>query len=197
MCMYELKETEQIFIFTGPVGAGRSTVANMVGNTLGMKKVISYTTRAPRPSEEHGQDYFFISRDQFTQSLNDNEFLEHIDINNNLYGIKNKDVELLFDQYSCIYLILNPTGSDILKKYYGDKAIRLFVYADKAIVEERQRKKGLPESDITNHLNSYDSDMAYMSQCEYSFENLDLAHNVYEITNILDTYLDRKLVDKD
>ncbi|MEX1028591.1 MAG: guanylate kinase [Paenibacillaceae bacterium] len=195
--MYELKETERIFIFTGPVGAGRSTIANMVGNTLGMKKVISNTTRDPRPSEEHGQDYYFVNRDQFIQAIEGNEFLEHIDINNNLYGIKNKDVEHLFEQFSCIYIILNPSGADILKKYYGDKVVRLFIYADRTIVEERQRKKGLTEPEIMNHLKHYEQDMAYMKQCEYSFENLDLAHNVFDITNILDTYLDRGLVDKD
>jgi guanylate kinase len=195
--MYELKETERIFIFTGPVGAGRSTIANMVGNTLGMKKVISNTTRSPRPSEEHGQDYYFVNRDQFIQAIEGNEFLEHININNNLYGIKNKEVEHMFEQYSCIYIILNPSGADILKKYYGDKVVRLFIYADRTIVEERQRKKGLSEPEIMNHLKHYEQDMAYMAQCEYSFENLDLAHNVFDITNILDTYLDRKLVDKD
>jgi guanylate kinase len=195
--MYELKETERIFIFTGPVGAGRSTIANMVGNTLSMKKVISYTTRAPRPSEEHGQDYYFITREQFIQAIEGDEFLEHVDINNNLYGIKNKDIEHMFEQFSCIYIILNPSGADILKKYYGDKVVRLFIYADRSIVGERQRKKGLSEPDISNHLRHYDEDMAYMTECEHSFENLDLAHNVFDITNLLDTYLDRGLVDKD
>src|SRR5690554_609220 len=119
--MYELKETERIFIFTGPDGSGRSTIADMVGSTLGMKKVISHTTRAPRPSEEHGQDYYFEEREPFIQAIDNNEFLEHININDNLYGVKNKDVEHMFEKFSCIYLILNPSGADILKKYYGDK----------------------------------------------------------------------------
>lgn len=195
--MYELKETERIFIFTGPDGSGRSTIADMVGNTLSMKKVISNTTRAPRPSEEHGQDYYFVSREQFIQAIEGDEFLEHIDINNNLYGVKNKDIEHMFEKFSCIYLILNPSGADILKEYYGDKVVRLFIYADRVTVEERQRKKGLAEHEINNHLNHYDQDMAYMIRCEHSFENVDLAHAVFDITNILDTYLDRNLVDKD
>ncbi len=195
--MYELKETERIFIFTGPDGSGRSTIADMVGNTLSMKKVISNTTRSPRPSEEHGQDYYFVNREQFIQAIEGDEFLEHIDINNNLYGVKNKDIEHMFEKFSCIYLILNPNGADILKEYYGDKVVRLFIYADRVTVEERQRKKGLAEQEINSHLSHYDQDMAYMNQCEHSFENVDLAHAVFDITNILDTYLDRNLVDKD
>jgi len=195
--MYELKDSERIFIFTGPDGSGRSTIADMVGSTLRMKKVISNTTRAPRPSEEHGQDYFFVNRDKFIQAIEADEFLEHIEINNNLYGVKNKDIEHMFEKYSCIYLILNPSGADILKKYYGDKVVRLFIYADRVTVEERQRKKGLSEDEITSHLSHYDSDMAYMTQCEHSCENVDLAHAVYDITNTLEYYLDRNLEEKD
>jgi guanylate kinase len=197
MRMYELKDTERIFIFTGPDGSGRSTIADMVGNTLGMKKVLSNTTRAPRPIEEHGQDYFFVTHDQFMRDMENNEFLEYININNNLYGVKNDDIEHMFEKYSCIYLILNPLGADKLKQFYGDKVVRLFIYADRITVEERQRKKGLAEREIMHHLSHYDQDMAYMMQCEHSFENVDLAHAVYDITNILETYLDRNLEDKD
>ena len=75
--------------------------------------------------------------------------------------------------------------------------MRIFIYADRVTVEQRQRKKGLSETEIKNHLNHYDSDMSYMPQCKYSIENVDLAHAVYDITNILETYLNRNLEDKD
>ena len=196
--MYELKDTERIFIFTGPDGSGRSTIADMVGTTLGIKKVISCTTRPPRPIEENGQDYHFITREQFEQGIADDDYLEHVNINDNLYGVKNKHVEVMFEAFSCIYLILNPTGADILKKLYGDKVVRLFIYADRNTVEHRQHKKGLDDDAIRSHLSHYDADMAYQEQCEHAFENVgDLAHAVFDITNILETYLDRQLEEKD
>ena len=195
--MYELKDKEQIFVFTGPDGSGRSTIADMVGNTFGMKKVISYTTRSPRPIEVDGQDYHFINLEQFQAAVERDEFLERININNKHYGIKNDDIAHMFETYSCIYLILNTTGAEILKKLYGDKVVRVFIYADRDTVEQRQRSKGLSEEDIADHLSHYDNDMAYISHCEHSLENLDLAHAVFDLSNLLEGYLQRNLIDKD
>lgn len=195
--MYELKDTERIFVFTGPDGSGRNTIADMVGSTFGMKKVISYTTRKPRPIEEDGQDYHFIDRAQFEAMTARGEFLEKVEINDNLYGIKNADVANLFQTFSCIYLILNTDGAEILKQLYGDRVIRIFIYADRKTVEERQRTKGLPEEDIAVRLGHYDRDMSYMQQCEHALENLDLAHAVFDLTNVLENYLQRDLEDRD
>ncbi len=195
--MYELKDTERIFVFTGPDGAGRSTIADMVGTTLGIKKVIGYTTRSPRPIEEDGQDYHFITMEQFQEADNRSEFIEKITFKNNKYGIKNNDIARMFLNFSCIYLILNIEGAEILKRLYGEKVVRVFIYADKAIVEKRQREKGLSEEDIASHLAHYEKDMDYMQSCEHSFENLDLAHVVFDITNVFEGYLDRNLIDKD
>lgn len=196
--MYELKEKERIFVFTGPDGSGRRSIADMVGNTLGIKKVISWTTRPPRPIEEEGQDYHFITRDEFMEAAERGEFLEHVEIDGHLYGIKNKDVEQMFEKYSCIYLVLNTEGAEILKRLYGDKVVRLFIYADRRTLEERERKQGIEDAAIRSHQSNYERDMAYMKQCEHSFENVgDIAHAVFDITNLLETYLERDLVDKD
>lgn len=195
--MYKLKDSERIFIFTGPEGAGRSTIADMVGSTLGIRKVISYTTRKPRPIEVDGQDYHFINRDQFQAAEARNEFLERIEFNHNLYGIKDSEIAHMFASFLNIFLIVNPAGAETLKGLYGDKAVRIFIYADRDTVEARQREKGLSESEIDNHLAHYDADMAYMKECEHAFENLDLSHVVFDISNVLEGYLQRNLLEKD
>jgi guanylate kinase len=195
--MYELKDREMIFVFTGPDGSGRKTVADMVGATLGMKKVISYSTRDRRAAETDGQDYHFISLEQFTQAEEQGEFLESVQIHKNKYGVKNKDVETMFRKNGCIYLILNRDGADILKDLYGDKVIRLFIYADRNTVTERQIERGLSEESIERNLNRYYEDMAYQTDCEHAFENYDLAHTVFDITDTLEQYLQRNLLEKD
>ncbi|GGG23254.1 guanylate kinase [Paenibacillus abyssi] len=195
--MYELKDRELIFVFTGPDGSGRKTVADSVGATLGLKKVLSYATRDPRPGEVDGQDYHFISMDLYEQMESQNEFLESVTINNNKYGLREYDIEHSFANNGCIYLIMNRDGAEILKQTYGDHVIRLFIYADRATVEKRQRDLGLSEEVIANHLSHYDYDIAYQSECEHAFENYDLAHTVFEISNTLEGYLDRNLVEKD
>lgn len=195
--MVELKDRELIFVFTGPDGSGRKTIADSVGSTLGISKVLSYATRKPRPGEANGQDYHFISSELYEQFRAGGEFVESVTINNNQYGLRDKDVAQSFENNGCIYLILNPEGAEILKRMYGDHVIRLFIYADRNTVEKRQRDEGLSEEVIAAHLSHYESDMDYQSQCEHAYENYDLAHTIFDISNRLEGYLKRNLVERD
>jgi guanylate kinase len=195
--MYALKEREMVFVFTGPHGAGRKTVAEMSGSTLGMKQVISYTTRPQRPTEVDGQDYHFITAEEFAQAEAQGEFLEVSTINEYRYGIKSKDIERMFQASGSIYLILNRSGAETLKKHYGHHVIRIFIYADKDTLENRLRESGDSEDIIANYLSHYDEEMAYRDECEHIFENVDLAHTVFDLTKALDNYMGRNLLDLD
>ncbi len=195
--MYESNGREHVIVFTGPDGSGRKSVAEAVGQTFGIAKVVSYVTRSPRPGEVNGQDYHFIDHKTYEEMERQGEFLESVSIDGHHYGIRGLDVEEHLDSRGCVYLILNREGADILKKVYGDKAVRLFVYADRRTVEERQQRLGLDPATIAAHLSHYDNEMAYRTLCEHAFENYDLGQTTYEITNVLETYLQRNLVDKD
>ncbi|GIQ68173.1 guanylate kinase [Xylanibacillus composti] len=195
--MYQLKEKEMIFVFTGPDGSGRKTVADMVGSTLGINKVLSYTTRAKRPAETDGQDYHFISEDEFKRALANDEFIEAVEIDGVHYGIKDKDIEEMFRDNDFIYLILNAEGARMLKQRYGEKVTRLFIYVDRDIIIERQKELGVSDEVLDQHFKHYDEDMAYMPECKHAFENMDLAHTVFAVTNVLEQYMSRDLLEKD
>ncbi|AEI39109.1 guanylate kinase [Paenibacillus mucilaginosus] len=196
--MYELKDKEIIFVFTGPNGAGRRTVAQMSGSTLGVKQVISYTTRPPRSSEVDGQDYHFVSREEFKAAEEKQEFIEVIEIDGNCYGIKEADVAAQLQKFGAVYLVLNRFGAEALKKVYGDKVVRIFIYADRETVLKREQERGDTPELIERYMSHYEEEMAYKDSCEHVFENLDLAHTVFDLTKALDdTYLHRNLLDLD
>ncbi|QJD87394.1 guanylate kinase [Cohnella herbarum] len=195
--MYEREERKKIIVFTGPDGSGRKSVAEAVGQTFGMEKIISFVTRLPRPGEVNGQDYHFIAHATYREMEEQGEFLESVEIDGNLYGIRSLDIENKFSHHDSVYLILNREGASILKKIYGDMVIRLFLYADRRTIEQRERSRGLAEDVIAKHLSHYDLEMSYRGSCEHAFENYDLGQTTYEITNALEQYLQRDLVDKD
>lgn len=195
--MYQLKEQEMIFVFTGPDGSGRKTVADMVGHTLGLRKVLSYTTRPKRPAEVDGQDYHFITREQFEEAERNGEFVESVEIDGHKYGIKSDDIEELFKQNDFIYLILNAQGARTLKQLYGDKVTRIFIYVDRDVIIERQKALGVSDEILERHFRYYDEDMAYKDECKHVVENTDLAHTVFTVTKLLEQYMNRNLVEKD
>lgn len=191
------QKQNNIFVFVGPNGAGRKTVAEMAGSTLGIRKVLSYTTRRPRPSEVDGQDYHFITREAFEKAMNNNEFIEVLDLEGNLFGVKHTDIESMAQQHPAVYLVLSRHGGEMLKKHYGNQVVRIFIYVDLDRLVQRNRERGDSEEDIQMYIRHYDNEMAYKSDCEHAFENVDLAHAVFDLSKTLDDYLDRKLVELD
>ncbi|MDF2716129.1 MAG: guanylate kinase [Paenibacillus sp.] len=186
-----------IFVFTGPDGSGRKTIADMAGSTLELKKVLSYTTREPRQGEQEGQDYHFVSPDAFQKASRNREFVETVSLEGHQYGIKQADIERLWYEHGFVYVILNPEGARLLKQAYGDAVIRLFLYADLQSLRQRQIERGDGERLVAARLSYYDEAMAYMPECEFAVENVDLSHTVFTITNVLESYLNRQLLNLD
>jgi guanylate kinase len=195
--MYELKDKEMIFVFTGPNGAGRKTIADMAGLTLNIKQVLSYTTRSRRPTETEGEEYFFVSRETFDEAQQQGQFIEVIAFDGNQYGIKSSDIEEQLQASGCIYLVLNSEGTHILKKLYGDKVVRIFINADQEQLTSRQQERGDSPEIMARYRTNYEKEAAYRSQCEHVYDNTDLSHTMYDITKTLENYLDRALQDLD
>jgi guanylate kinase len=195
--MPDTKDRDRIFVFTGPDGSGRKSVAEAVGLTFGMVEVLSYTTRQPRSGEVNGITYHFITADAYSEMERRGEFLETVVIDGNSYGLKGSEVDESLAAHGCVYLILNREGATRIKNIYGAKVVRVFLFADRTTVQERQRALGLGEDVITRRMSHYDEAMGYRAECEHTFENIDLADTVSRITEILEGYLQRGLVDKD
>ena len=75
-----------LFVVSAPSGAGKSTLLNALRQTPDFVYSVSCTTRAPRPGEVEGEDYHFISTEEFQRRLAAGEFLEHAHVHNNYYG---------------------------------------------------------------------------------------------------------------
>lgn len=195
--MLEGTERKLIFVFTGPDGSGRKTVADSVGATLGIAKVLSYATRKPRPGEANGQDYHFITPELYDQFDRAGDFIESVALGENRYGLRGADIEQCLAQNGSIYLVLNPEGAELMKERFGDDVVRLFIYADRRTVRERQQEAGIDEATLQARMSVYESAIAYQARCEHAFENYDLAHTVFDISNTLEHYLQRNLVERD
>lgn len=192
--MYQIKDKEKIFIYTGPDGSGRKTISKMVATMFDMKTVLSYTTRPPRHYEKDGRDYYFVDTLEFQRMEQNGEFLEHVKIEGIHYGIREEDVINAFKNHNLIYLTLNTEGAEKLKNMYGDRVMRLFIYADRNTVLERQRARQDDEEAIERHMRYYDATMRYKNQCEHSFENFDAPQVSFQVSEVIEAFLDRDII---
>jgi guanylate kinase len=192
--MYNIKDKEKIFIYTGPDGSGRKTISKMVATTFDMETVLSYTTRQARHYEEDGRDYHFISDETFKKMEQNQEFLESVEIDGFHYGIREADIVKAFENHSLVYLTLNPEGTEKLKNMYGDKVMRFFIYADHDTVLKRLKKRNESEEDIQRHMKHYHEIMEYKNKCEHSFENYDIPQVSFQISEVIEKFLDRDII---
>ncbi|MCP4821475.1 MAG: guanylate kinase, partial [Shimia sp.] len=105
-----------LIILSSPSGAGKSTLAKRLMTwDPGLSFSISATTREPRPGEEHGREYFFLSEDDFKTQVAENQMLEHAHVFGNFYGSPAGPVKKTID-----------AGNDVLfdVDWQGEQQIR-------------------------------------------------------------------------
>ena len=101
-----------LFIISAPSGSGKSTlVSELRKQVAGVEFAISWTTRAPRGSEEHGREYYFTSREEFQRMIDAGVFLEHAEVFGNFYGTARQSLEEARSQGYDLLLDIDVQGA--------------------------------------------------------------------------------------
>jgi guanylate kinase len=106
-----------IFIISAPSGTGKTTLVNMLTKEFpSIVRSISCTTRAPRPSEQEGIDYFFLSKAAFKAKIDQGDFLEHAQVFGDDYGTSQEFVKSQLARGKHVVLVIDTQGALQLKK---------------------------------------------------------------------------------
>lgn len=100
-----------LFVLTGPSGVGKGTVLKEVRGQRELYLSISATTRQPRPGEQDGVHYFFLTREQFEKKVAENGFLEHAEFSGNCYGTPAAPVDAQLDAGHDVLLEIEVQGA--------------------------------------------------------------------------------------
>ncbi|HEV3152842.1 MAG TPA: guanylate kinase [Candidatus Baltobacteraceae bacterium] len=120
-----------LFVVSGPSGAGKDTLVDALRMRLPrLRYSVSATTRPPRPGESEGEDYFFVSREEFDRRLEAGEFLEWFEYNGNLYGTPRDFVENTLSQGYDLVMKPEVNGALAIKGSFPD-AVLIFLVPDK------------------------------------------------------------------
>ena len=130
----------KLIIFSAPSGSGKTTlVRHLLAQGLDLAFSVSCTSRPPRGTEQDGVDYYFITPEEFRQRIDNDEFLEYEEVyTDKFYGTLKSEVERLSDEGHTVVFDVDVKGGINIKKYYGDRALSLFVQAPS--IEELSRR---------------------------------------------------------
>jgi guanylate kinase len=126
-----------LLVLSGPSGVGKTTIAKRVREFPGVVRVMTTTTRARRPQEVDGRDYRFLAREAFEAEIARGAFLEHAEIDGNLYGTPKAEIEKQISAKKVVLVDIDPQGAKSVKAL-GMPAF--FVFIAPPDMEELKRR---------------------------------------------------------
>lgn len=138
-------------IFSAPSGAGKTTiVSSLLKRIPQLKFSISATTRAKRPSEIHGQDYYFLSLEDFQLRQDRGELLEWEEVyEDTFYGTLQSEVDRIWSEQNIVIFDVDVHGGKKLKEVFGDQSLSIFVKVrDESVLRDRLQKRNTESEEV-------------------------------------------------
>jgi guanylate kinase len=176
-----------LFMVVAPSGAGKSTLVNaLLDQEPSIKLSISYTTRPPRPGEQHGCEYYFTSLEDFLKRRENGEFLESAEVHGNYYGTSRLLISEQMKAGTDVLLEIDWQGAQQVKKQFPN-AVGIFILPPSiAALEERLKKRGQDEPHvITRRILAAGGEIAHAPEFEYVIINQEFATALSELTSIV------------
>lgn len=177
----------RLFVIAAPSGAGKtSLVRALMQREPELRFSISYTTRAQRPTEQPGRDYFFVSMEEFEHMIAAHAFLEHARVFDNRYGTARSQVEKLLEQGANVLLEIDWQGAQQVGAAMPDCESIFILPPSRAALETRLRGRATDADDvIARRLRDSIADMSHWSEFKYVVINDDFERALADLHLII------------
>lgn len=176
-----------LFIVAAPSGCGKtSLVKALIAQTEGLCVSVSHTTRAARPGEVHGKNYFFVSKQEFDQIKKEDGFIESAQVFDNHYGSAKQTVRDLLESGTDVILEIDWQGARQVKKSFND-AIGIFILPpSEAALRERLTDRGQDDKSIIDRrMQDAVSEMRHYDEFDYLVINDDFNLALTDLSTII------------
>lgn len=185
----------KLIIFSAPSGSGKSTIINyLLTQHLNLAFSISATSRAPRGTEQHGVEYFFLTPDEFRRRIAAGDFLEYEEVYpDRFYGTLKEQVERQLADGQNVVFDVDVVGGCNIKQFYGERALSVFIQPP-SVEELRKRLVGrgtdAPEV-IESRIAKAEYELGFASKFDTVIVNDDLETAQAEALKVIQDFLNR------
>jgi guanylate kinase len=176
-----------VFIICAPSGAGKtSLVAELLRRDRNVRLSVSHTTRAPRPGEQDGRDYHFVSRTAFEAMIERGAFLESAEVHGNLYGTSQDWIDEQRARDVDLVLEIDWQGAQQVRRLIPD-AVGIFILPPSADTLRRRLLDRGQDSDavIERRLRAARGEIAHLAEFDYVIINNSFDDAVEDLVSIV------------
>jgi guanylate kinase len=165
--------TGLLFVITAPSGAGKSSlIAKLLADERGLTLSVSFTTRPPRPGEQHGRDYHFVDLRTFEAMLERGEFVESAEVHGYRYGTSKKVIDEARARGSDLVLEIDWQGAEQVRRLYPESIGIFILPPSMAELERRLRTRAQDtEEVIRRRLRNATDEMSHAVEFKYAIIN--------------------------
>ena len=180
-------------IFSAPSGAGKTTIVqHLLKNNVGLDFSVSACTRNQRYDEIHGEDYYFLSIEDFKARIASEDFIEWEEVyKDNFYGTLKSEIERIWSLGKHVIFDVDVEGGISLKHHFGKDALAVFVKPPSiASLEKRLRqRKTETEASIARRIGKAGKELEMAIEFDYQLLNDDLAIALKEAEETVASFL--------
>lgn len=186
--------TGKIIVISAPSGCGKSTIIGKIleSSDFDLQFSVSATNRNPRPGEEHGVSYYFLTTEEFQNAVHDGKFIEWEEVYpGRYYGTLASEVDRLVSEGHNVILDIDVKGALNVKRLYGESARTIFIEPP-SIAELRRRleSRGTDTPDrIATRVGRAEYELSLAPEFDTRVINDDLEAAVAETTAIIADFI--------
>lgn len=162
-----------LFIFSAASGTGKTSLAKaLVEQMPNVAFSVSHTTRVPRPGEQHGVHYYFVSQKDFDEMVAANRFLEYAKVFDNSYGTSRAAVENVLRQGKNIILDIDWQGARAIKEKMPESVSIFILPPSRTALQERLSQRGQDTAEvIARRMRDAISEMSHYKEFDHVVVN--------------------------
>jgi guanylate kinase len=178
--------TGTLYIVSAPSGAGKTSLVKALLDAQPQVRVsVSHTTRSMRPGEVDGVNYHFVSREEFLERLEHDEFLEHAEVFGNLYGTSQRWLEQTLSEGYDLILEIDWQGAQQVRRLMPQAKSIFILPPTQEALRQRLTNRGQDSDDvIEKRMREAVSEMTHYVEYDYLVINDDFAHALIDLQAI-------------